>query len=185
MGYALAEAASEAGWVVELVSGPVGIEVPVGVAVERVETGAQMQDAMHRRFEACDVLIMTAAIMDYRPKECAPVKIKKDQLQMVIEMEPVVDVLASLSLLRKHQLLVGFAAETNNLEDYALQKLDRKGIDYIVANRIGVKGGGFESDRNEVLLLGKDGTRQPMGPDLKGVLARRLIRFFEDKISVD
>jgi phosphopantothenoylcysteine synthetase/decarboxylase len=180
MGYALAAAAAEAGWVVDLVSGPVALPAPPGVAVEHVETGQQMFEAIDRRFDQCDVLIMTAAIMDYRPKEKADHKIKKFELSMVIEMEPVVDVLKTVAARKREgQLVVGFAAETNQLEDYAMRKLTEKNCDFIAANRIGAGGVGFASDENTLLLLGHDGFRQQFGPEKKVLIARQLIQFLE------
>jgi len=170
--------------VVELVSGPVSLDPSKGVAVEYVETGQQMFEAINKRFDTCDVLIMTAAIMDYRPRHIAAQKVKKDQLSMTIEMEPVIDILAAMSKRRDHQFIVGFAAETNNLEPYALKKLRDKGADIIVANRIGTKETGFQSEYNEIILFDKNGGRVPMGPETKGVLARRIISRILEEISL-
>jgi len=183
MGYALAGAAAEKGWIVDLVSGPVSLGTPPGVAVEHVVTGDEMYEAVSRRFDDCDILIMTAAIIDYRPKAKAPKKVKKFELDMSIEMEPVIDVLATVTQRRKSQIIVGFAAETDHLEDYALRKLKEKRADFMVANRIGAKIGGFEREENEIILFDAEGGRTPMGPEPKVLLARRLIDIFEEKVS--
>ena len=183
MGYALAAAAAKAGWSVELVSGPVSLEAPEGTRVIPVVTGDEMYRAIDERFDACDVLIMTAALIDFRPKYMAPQKVKKDALEMSIEMEPVVDVLATMGGRKRHQLLVGFAAETNNVEDYARRKLAAKNADFIVANRIGVPGSGFASDDNHCLLLSREGGREELGPAPKIALGAVLIERFAQALA--
>lgn len=182
MGYALARAAALKGWEVDLVSGPVALPDPLNVRVQRVVTGAEMYDAVRGLFPVCDVLIMTAAIMDYRPKTVADHKIKKFELEMVIRMEPVIDILATVAKEKQHQLVVGFAAETNNLEEYALKKLEAKNADFIVANRIGGEASAFERDDNSVIVFGRDGQRLPMGPATKDHLAAELIDLFAQKL---
>lgn len=183
MGYALAAAAARRGWDVHLVSGPVSLPPPDGVAVEKVITGDEMLRAIDRAFDDCDILIMTAALIDFRPKLKAAQKVKKENLESSIEMEPVVDVLATVARRKAHQLVVGFAAETENVESFALRKLASKNADFIVANRIGGERGGFESDENTVLLLGRDGTSEPMGPALKTELGERLIQRFAAELA--
>ena len=108
MGFALAAAAQARGWDVDLISGPVQIPCPEGVNCQKVVTGQEMYEAVSKCFPSCDILIMTAAIMDYRPKVVVDHKIKKFELQMVIEMEPVIDVLATVSQAKNHQVIVGF-----------------------------------------------------------------------------
>ncbi|MDP0498966.1 MAG: phosphopantothenoylcysteine decarboxylase [Verrucomicrobiota bacterium JB022] len=177
MGYAIARAAQEAGWQTELVSGPVALEAPEGVAVTRVETGQQMFDALAPRFEHCDVLIMTAAIMDYRPAEKATQKVKKDQLDFTVRMEPVVDVLKTLAARRRPgQYIVGFAAETNDLETYARGKLLKKNCDLIVGNYIGRPDTGFQGDENTVFLFAPEQRVRQVGPASKLEIARELVR---------
>lgn len=178
MGYAIAAAAAEVGWEVSLVSGPVSLTPPEGVELESVVTGDEMYRAIDRRFDHCDILIMTAALIDFRPKKKAEHKVKKFDLEMMIEMEPVVDVLATVSKRKSHQLVVGFAAETNNVENYALSKLENKNADFIVANRIGCADGGFESDSNSVILFDRQGGRQAMGPAPKTDIGRWLVEQF-------
>lgn len=178
MGFALASAAVARGWEVELVAGPVALPTPAGVQRLDVVTGQEMFDAIAPRFGVCDILIMTAAIMDYRPRQVAPQKIKKDQLEMVISMEPVVDVLATVARTRTHQVVVGFAAETDHLREYAQRKLRDKNADFIVANRIGGSGGAFGRDDNEVLVFARDGAQWQLGPLPKTQLAVDLLELF-------
>lgn len=114
--------------------------------------------------------------MDYRPKTKAAHKIKKDQLEMVVEMEPVVDVLKTVAHNKSaQQVVMGFAAETNKVEEYGLRKLAEKNCDYIAANRIGAETGGFGSEENTIILFDRAGNRKVLGPGPKVLLARDLI----------
>lgn len=183
MGYALAQAAVNRGWEVQLVTGPVMIPPPLGAQVQHVVTGAEMFEAIDGAFDRCDILIMTAALIDFRPSQVATRKVKKKDLPMTIQMEPVVDVLGTVARRKAHQLVVGFAAETDNVEDYAMRKLQSKNADFIVANQIGTEHGGFESDENSILLLGRDGTREPRGPALKTDLGEWLIERFAAELA--
>jgi phosphopantothenoylcysteine decarboxylase/phosphopantothenate--cysteine ligase len=185
MGFALAKAAAQRGWQVELVHGPVQLDPLEAVKMIPVTTGAEMEAALSERFPHCDLLIMTAAVMDYRPREVSPVKIKKDKLRMVIEMEPVTDILAHLAQQRERQHIVGFAAETDHLEANALKKLKGKGAHWIVGNRIGGPDGAFGKDVNSVLLLSRDGTREAIGPMSKEQLAEELLNRFALKMAED
>jgi phosphopantothenoylcysteine synthetase/decarboxylase len=183
MGYALAAAATRAGWAVDLVSGPVSLAPPEGARVTPVVTGEEMFQAIDERFHDCDILIMTAALIDFRPKHKAAEKVKKGALEMLIEMEPVTDVLAAMGRRKQRQLIVGFAAETNNVEAYAREKLSVKNADFIVANRIGVPGSGFESDENHCLLLSREGACEELGPAPKVVLGEVLIARFKEALA--
>jgi phosphopantothenoylcysteine decarboxylase/phosphopantothenate--cysteine ligase len=178
MGYALAAAAANRGWSVEMVSGPVSLPDPENVKVTRVVTGDEMYRQIDSRFEHCDILIMTAAIMDYRPKTVADHKIKKFELDMVVEMEPVIDVLATVARRKAHQVVVGFAAETDHLERYATDKLERKNADFIVANHIGGLDSAFERDDNTVIVFSKSEDPVALGPLSKTELAARLLDLF-------
>ncbi len=182
MGYALAAAAAARGWQVELISGPVSLPAPAGVTVERVVTGAEMHAAVRRRFPRCDILIMTAAILDCRPKTVADRKIKKHELRMVLEMEPVPDILADVARAKGDRLVVGFAAETDHLEEHARAKLLAKNADFIVANHIGREGGAFGSDTNTVLVLDHSGAARSFGPAPKDVLAAQLLELFAPRV---
>jgi phosphopantothenoylcysteine synthetase/decarboxylase len=176
MGFAIAAAAKAAGWTVDLVSGPVALPEPAGVMLYPVVTADEMLRQTDALFGPCDVLIMTAAVSDWRPKVMHPQKLKKDGAGLTVEFEPVPDILATLAQRRRpDQLLVGFAAETENVEANALAKLDRKGIDLVAANSVAGPDGAFGSDLNRLILLGRDGFRQALGPATKAVVAQQLI----------
>jgi phosphopantothenoylcysteine synthetase/decarboxylase len=176
MGYALAAAAAAMGWRVDLVSGPVAVPPPKGVKVYQVVSAAEMLTATKRLFAGCDVLLMCAAVSDFRPKKNAAHKVKKGKAALVIEFEPTVDILKTLAKgKRSGQLVVGFAAETRNVESYARRKLREKNLDFIIANRVGRADSGFGADNNAVLLIGRDGTREKFGPAPKIELAQQLI----------
>lgn len=162
MGYALAQAALDRGAKVILVSGPVALEAPRGAEVVRVQTAAEMHDAVFSKLDAATVVIMCAAVADYRVAHPAAQKIKKQGKQVSLELNPVGDILAELgrTTLGSHlgsRLLVGFAAETENVIEYARRKLAEKNCDMIVANRVGGEGSAFESDTNEVAMVMRDG----------------------------
>jgi phosphopantothenoylcysteine decarboxylase/phosphopantothenate--cysteine ligase len=176
MGFALATAAQEAGWSVDLVAGPVSLPEPAGVMVYPVVTATEMQRQTDALFGPCDVLIMTAAVSDWRPKATAPQKMKKDGEGLTVELEPVPDIVTALAEERRtDQFLVGFAAETENVEANALAKLDRKGIDLVAANSVAGPDGAFGNELNRLILLGHDGFRQTLGPATKAVVAEQLI----------
>lgn len=178
MGFAIADAAAHAGWSVDLVSGPVSLREPDGVILYPVVTGEQMFHQVDALFGACDILIKSAAVCDFRPKERSATKVKKTGEGMTVEFEPVRDILKAMGERRKAgQTLVGFAAETNDIEAYALRKLAEKHLDLIVANRVGGGRGAnaFESDDNTVVLLGRDGFRKTFGPAPKTEVAKWLI----------
>lgn len=183
MGYAIAAGAARLGWDVDLISGPVSLSTPESVNRISVTTGQEMYEAVNQRFDYCDILIMTAAIMDYRPKEIADHKIKKFELEMVIKMEPVVDVLATVARRKQKQVVVGFAAETENLEAYAQRKLISKNADFIVANQIGGENGAFGRDDNEVTVFSRDAVPLSIGPISKAELADRLLSLFSSKLE--
>jgi len=176
MGFALATAAKEAGWTVDLVAGPVSLPEPAGVMYYPVVTAAEMQRQADALFGPCDVLIMTAAVSDWRPKATEPQKLKKDGQGLTVELEPVPDIVSALAEERRtDQFLVGFAAETENVEANALDKLERKGLDLIAANSVAGAEGAFGSDQNKLILLGRDGFREVIGPASKAAVARQLI----------
>jgi len=176
MGFAIAAAARAAGWTVDLVAGPVALPEPDGVMLYPVVTAEEMLRQTDALFGPCDVLIMTAAVSDWRPKVVHPQKLKKDGAGMTIEFEPVPDILATLAQRRRaDQLLVGFAAETQDVEANALAKLDRKGIDLVAANSVAGPEGAFGNDANKLILLGRGGFRQILGPAGKAAVATQLI----------
>ena len=156
MGYALAKAAHRRGAEVHLVSGPVSLKAPDGVSVYPVSSAAEMKDRIESLYDRADITIMAAAVSDYRVKNAAPQKIKKDGSTLLLELEKNPDILKALGE-KKHGILVGFAAETENLEENAVSKLNRKNLDMIVANNVSMEGCGFGSDTNIVTIYRKDG----------------------------
>jgi len=175
MGFALAEAALEAGWTVDLVAGPVALEEPDGAILYPVVTAEEMFHQVDALFDACDVLIMTAAVSDFRPITQHAHKQKKDEASMTVEFERTTDTLKTMTGRKAHQTVVGFAAETKDVVACAKEKLQSKNLDWIVANDVGQAGAGFAVDTNEVLLIAADGSSVKLGPATKGDIAKELI----------
>ncbi len=157
MGYAIAEEAIAAGAKVILVSGPVSLTPPRGAEVIKVESAEDMYQAVIGRFSEADAVVKSAAVADYRPKDYSDQKIKKQPGEQVIELERTKDILLQLGKIKDNQLLIGFAAETNNVAEYAQKKLESKNADMIVANNIGEEGAGFDIDTNIVSFYKKSG----------------------------
>ena len=178
MGYALAAAAVARGLETVLVSGPVALPRPAGLfRFDSVETAVQMSEAMKREAAEADLIIMCAAVADFRPKRVAPLKIKKHSAEMVLQLEPTEDVLLALgSMKRPEQTLVGFAAETDSIEQNALDKMRRKNLDWIAANKVGVPGQGFESENNAGVLYSKKGDRHVLPLDSKSRIAEQILQ---------
>jgi phosphopantothenoylcysteine decarboxylase/phosphopantothenate--cysteine ligase len=175
MGYALADAARNAGAEVILVSGPVSIATPEGVSLISVESAQQMFAATHEHIDSVDIFIGAAAVADYRPANLEAQKIKKDAGEMSIDLVRAPDILASVAKINNGPFTVGFAAETENLRDYARVKLDKKNLDMIVANLVG-ENLGFDADDNAVEVYWQDGEQSfPMAT--KADLAEALIKF--------
>ena len=158
MGYAIAQAAAVQGAEVIVISGPVNITQPVGVEVQDVQTAEEMYAATLAAVADADIFIAAAAVADYRPAQVAGQKIKKKNEQMSIELVRCPDILATVAALDTAPFTVGFAAETENLTDYARGKLEKKRLDMIVANRVG-SDCGFDSDDNAATVLWKDGEK--------------------------
>ena len=155
MGYALAEAALRRGARVLLVSGPTAITPPGAAELTRVESAEEMRQAVLKLLPESTVIIKTAAVSDYRPKSAASQKIKRTG-SMNLELEPTVDILAELSRHKQSQIIVGFAAETENALENARKKLGSKSLDAIVVNDVSREGVGFDSDRNAVTIITPD-----------------------------
>ncbi len=164
MGLALAAEASRRGAEVTLIAANVEIAPPGGVQVVAVNTAAELGTACQQRFDDCDVLLMAAAVADFRPASPAGGKLKKDAGPPGLELEPTEDVLSSLSARRRpEQVLVGFAAEHGeNALGYARDKLERKRLDAVVLNDVSISGIGFDAAENEVTIVGVDGTERPV-----------------------
>ncbi|MDQ1003781.1 phosphopantothenoylcysteine decarboxylase/phosphopantothenate--cysteine ligase [Neobacillus niacini] len=159
MGYALAEAAKKAGAKVILVSGPVQLSPPPGVDIVKIESADEMYHAVMNNFVGADIIIKTAAVADYTPKVSYEHKMKKQPGDKVIELERTKDILSELGTKKRNKILIGFAAETENVEEYAVKKLKAKNADMIVANNVKAEGAGFGRDTNIVTLFKRDGTK--------------------------
>lgn len=165
-GYALAQAALDAGAQVTLITTPTALTPPVGAKVIRVETAAQMLDAVLKEFPACDALLMAAAVADFRPKTVAENKIKKEGGIPQIELEATEDILKAVADLRsemkRKQVVAGFAAESQSLLENAANKLQSKKLDLIAANDISASDAGFSVETNRITLLFADGRRESL-----------------------
>lgn len=160
MGYALAQAAVLRGWEVSLVSGPVNLPCPEGLTeFVSVVSAAEMADAVKSRFSEMDAAILCAAVADYRPVTVSDKKIKKNDDDLVLRLERTEDILKSLGGMKTRQTLIGFAAETNDLEENALKKLKKKNLDWIAANKVGEPGRGFQADTNALTLYSANGEK--------------------------
>jgi phosphopantothenoylcysteine decarboxylase / phosphopantothenate---cysteine ligase len=176
MGYAIAETAIESGHEVVLISGPVDIARPRGVAVISISTSDQMFEAVQQRIRDCDALVMCAAVADYKPAKTSKAKIKKRDENLSLELIPTRDILASLPKKDRQYVVVGFAAETENLEVNARKKLLEKNCDIIVANDARIA---MESDENEVEIFFRNGEMKRIAPASKKIVARQLVKIFE------
>jgi phosphopantothenoylcysteine decarboxylase/phosphopantothenate--cysteine ligase len=170
MGFAMAAAARSAGATVTLVAGPSALPTPAGVERVDVRSAGEMHAAVFERVSRADVFIAVAAVADYTPARPAESKMKKGLPRQRIELEATADIVAEVAALENRPYTVGFAAETQDIENYARDKLSRKGLDMIAANRVGKPGAGFGGDDNEILLLIRERTEDGEAP----VSARRL-----------
>jgi phosphopantothenoylcysteine synthetase/decarboxylase len=176
MGYAIAQAALDAGHDVVLISGPVNLAPPRNARFIAAGTSDEMFEAVHRHAHESNVCVLCAAVADYKPAKVSPAKIKKRGDRMSLELIPTRDILESLGQQRDRTfLLVGFAAETDQIEKNAWEKLRKKNCDIIVANEARV---GMESDENELLILFRDGEMKKISRAPKKILARELVKIF-------
>ena len=187
MGYALAKAAVKAGAKVTLVSGITQLPAPNQLEVCYVETAAEMCEAVLKRAVDCDIYIGSAAVADYRPVP-QPEKIKKHSQQLTLVLEKTQDILASVAKLPARPFTVGFAAETNDLENYALSKLREKNLDMIAANWVGRAEGGFDKDKNALQVFWQSGQKS-LAMMSKTELAEQLLKLcaerFYEKIQIN
>ena len=181
MGYALAEAARDRGANVILVSGPVHLREPQGVEVVQVRTALEMRAAVMDRLDAATVVIKSAAVADYHRSNPPAQKVKKTPARLSLELDPTPDILAEVGRKKGDRLLVGFAAETENLLQEARRKLETKNCDMVVANLVSKEGIGFESDQNEVTLVMRTGENIPVGKAPKTAIAHRI---FDEMIKL-
>jgi phosphopantothenoylcysteine decarboxylase/phosphopantothenate--cysteine ligase len=178
MGAALAAEAAARGAAVTVVLGP-GAVVPAGVEVVSVRTAEEMRGAVLARFDEADAVVMAAAVADFRPKAVADQKLKKDAGTPEVILEPTADILAELGERRVHQVLVGFAAETEDLERAGRSKLASKHLDLLIVNRVGREGTGFGADVNEAMVLAASGRDEPLRTWSKRELAAEVL----DRVS--
>lgn len=186
MGFAVAEAAARAGADVALVAGPVHLATPAGVARTDVRSAAQLRDAVFAALPA-DAYVGAAAVADWAPRDPAPQKLKKRDGQgtLTLELVRTPDVLAEVATHAslRPRLVVGFAAETEQLETNARAKLERKRVDLLAANLVGVQGSGFEADDNALAVFARDGSTWRLGPAPKRELADALVQLIAERLS--
>lgn len=175
MGYAVAAMAKRRGAEVTLVSGPTALPCPWGVDRHEVRSALEMQAALTDLFPRCDALIMAAAVSDYRPVGLAEQKIKRGTPEMSVRLTHNPDIIAGLGAIKNHQVLVGFAAETQNIMAHAAEKLQRKGLDLIVANDVSAPDAGFAVDTNRVTLLDRQGRAEVLPLMSKIEVAHRIL----------
>ncbi len=183
MGYAVAQAALERGAEVVLVSGPSAIHPPAGAHLVGVQTAQQMFDAVSETFDRCDVFIATAAVADYRPETMLPYKRKRRKGAWTLRLVPNPDILGTMAQRRTHQLLVGFAAETDKVLEHAQEKLRAKRLDLLALNDVLEPGSGFEVDTNRLTLLYADGRVQALPQMSKLECARYLMDAVESLLK--
>ena len=163
MGYAIAEAAAERGADVTLISGPVSLRTPSGVKRVDIVSSDELCDSVIERFPGCDILVMAAAPADFTPAEFSSEKIKKGGDNLTLNLRATRDILKTIAPLKSNQKVMGFAAETHNVENNAIEKLKRKKLDFIAANDVTAEGAGFGTDTNIITLYGADGSREHSG----------------------
>jgi phosphopantothenoylcysteine decarboxylase/phosphopantothenate--cysteine ligase len=175
MGYALAEAALRRGAEVVLISGPVALDPPQGLEFVPVRSSAEMRRAVVERLPAATVVLMAAAVADYRPSAVLSEKIKRGTSPLALELEPTPDILAEVGRSKGDRIVVGFAAETSAVAENARAKLLRKGADLVVANDVTEPGAGFDIDTNIVTLISRDGRETPLPRMSKCEVANRVL----------
>ncbi len=184
MGYALAEAARDAGARVTLISGPVTLQPPERVKLVRVNSALDMLQAAESELEHCEIFIASAAVADYRPATVAEQKMKKSGDEMSIELVKNPDIVATVAAHTPHPFTVGFAAETQDVEHYARGKLASKNLDMIVANDVSRKDIGFNSDNNAATVYWPEG-QQTFDTMNKHLLARELVAILASRFSAN
>ncbi len=175
MGYALAGEAARRGADTILISGPTHLPDPENVQVVKVKTAAEMAAEVKARFDQQDILIMAAAVADYRPRHFAEHKLKKSAAGLTLELEPTEDILSAMSLQKARQFIVGFALETENEVANAIDKLERKNCDLIILNNPLEKGAGFEVDTNRITLIDRKKNQQELGLMSKRAAAEKIL----------
>jgi phosphopantothenoylcysteine decarboxylase/phosphopantothenate--cysteine ligase len=181
MGYAIAEAALAEGHHVTLISGPVSLHAPGAAKLISVSSSDEMFEAVHQHADHCHICVLCAAVADYKPPNASSTKIKKRCAKFSLELIPTRDILDSLGQKRDRQfVLVGFAAETNHVEENAAKKLRAKNCDIMVANDVSETNSGMESDANQVTVLFRNGERKKISHAPKTIIARELVKIFSN-----
>ena len=180
MGYAIAEAALESGHDVTLISGPVNLKPPERTRFVPVTTSEEMFAGVQSAVADCDVFVMCAAVADYKPARVSSQKIKKEDAERTLELVPTRDILSAVARGPRSFLVVGFAAETNNVEENAKKKLRAKNCDMIVANDVSRAESGMESDVNEVEIFFRNGERKKISRAPKKIIARELVKIISN-----
>ena len=175
MGFEIAKAAKNHGAEVILIAGNTTVDAPANLKFIKVETAEQMREEVIEEFDSVDAVIMSAAVSDYRVKNIAPQKIKKDNDTLTLELVKNPDILKELGRRKKNQLLVGFAAETQNVIDYAKNKIVEKNLDFIVANDVSKEGAGFAVDTNIISIINRAGEIENFSQMPKSELAEKII----------
>ena len=176
MGYAIAQTAVENRHDVTLISGPVAIAPPPGIKLVRITTSDELHDAVHEQVRGCDALVMCAAVSDYKPVLFTTRKLEKHVDNFTLQLTSTRDILASLPREQRSYLVIGFAAQTHDLEKNAVRKLHAKNCDAIVANDVSSSDIGMESDDNEVTVFFSDGKRKTISRAPKIEIARALLK---------
>jgi phosphopantothenoylcysteine decarboxylase/phosphopantothenate--cysteine ligase len=175
MGYAVAQKAKNRGAEVVLISGPVGLSAPAGVELIQVKSGEEMFARVKENFDKIDILYMVAAVSDYVPLTPSEQKIKKSDENINLAFKPQVDILKTLGESKNSQVLVGFSMETENAEQNAREKLEKKNLDMIVLNDLTAEGTGFAVDTNKVIIIDRDGNSEDLPLASKGEIADKVI----------
>ena len=183
MGYEIAKAAQVHGAEVVLISGNATVDAPKNLKFIKVETAEQMRAEVLAEFDSVDAVIMSAAVSDYRAKNISPQKIKKDNENLTIELVKNPDILKELGQRKKNQLLVGFAAETQNVIEYAKNKIAEKNLDFIVANDVSKEGAGFSVDTNIASIITRAGEIENFAKMSKAELAEKIILRVAERLS--
>ncbi|WP_152392314.1 bifunctional phosphopantothenoylcysteine decarboxylase/phosphopantothenate--cysteine ligase CoaBC [Paenibacillus guangzhouensis] len=183
MGFAIARAAQELGAHVQLIAASTDGPPPDGVEVIRAMSAQEMYDRVMERMDQADIIIKAAAVADYRPAKIEPSKMKKTQERLTLELERTQDILQEIGRRKTQQLVVGFAAETNDVERYALDKLSRKNCDLMVANDVTAEGAGFGVDTNIVHIYDRQGLVEALPQMSKEQVAHRLLGIVSERLA--
>tara|TARA_B100000315_G_scaffold68891_1_gene62766 strand:+ start:64 stop:1302 length:1239 start_codon:yes stop_codon:yes gene_type:complete len=183
MGFALAAEALKRGAEVTLISGPTKLEPLPGIKFIPVVTAHEMKEEVFKCLTQIDIVIMAAAVGDYQPAKYSKQKIKKDKELLVLEFKKTTDILAEIGRKKGNKILIGFAAETEKLAENAREKLKKKNLDIIVANKIGISESGFQSDFNKAVILTKDGKQEELPLMSKTNLADKIFDMLNHSLT--